>query len=207
MFILMVVLFLLGYLAIALEHPIKVEKAASALLLGSILWALYALFSEQILAMGFSPSWEELKMMGQQILNNIAPAMTPTSLPPLRFVKRLSLQVIPPHFVKEELAHHLVDIAEILFFLFGAMTIVEVIDQHQGFTVITDKISTKSKVRLIWILGIITFFMSAVLDNLTTTIVMIALTEEAYLRQTHTLDLCQHDCHSRQRRRGMVTHR
>jgi len=76
MFIVMVVLFLLGYLAIALEHPIKVEKAASALLLGSILWALYALFSEQILAMGFSPSWEELKMMGQQILNNIAPAMT-----------------------------------------------------------------------------------------------------------------------------------
>ena len=76
MFILMVVLFLLGYLAIALEHPIKVEKAASALLLGSILWAVYALFSDQILAMGFSPSWEELKMMGQQILNNIAPAMT-----------------------------------------------------------------------------------------------------------------------------------
>jgi Na+/H+ antiporter NhaD/arsenite permease-like protein len=175
MFILMIVLFLLGYLAIALEHPIKVEKAASALLLGSILWAIYALFSEQILATGFSPSWEELKMMGQQIINNIAPALTPDQFATSPFRETVELAGHSNAFVKEELAHHLVDIAEILFFLFGAMTIVEVIDQHQGFTVITDKIATKSKVRLIWIIGFITFFMSAVLDNLTTTIVMIAL--------------------------------
>lgn len=175
MFILMVVLFLLGYLAIALEHPIKVEKAASALLLGAILWAVYALSSESILAMGLSPSWEELKLMGQQIINNIAPAMTPDQYATSPFRETVELAGHPNAFVKYELAHHLVDIAEILFFLFGAMTIVEVIDQHQGFTVITNKIATKSKVRLIWIIGFITFFMSAVLDNLTTTIVMIAL--------------------------------
>ncbi len=171
----MVVLFLLGYLAIALEHPIKVEKAASALLLGAILWAVYALSSESILAMGLSPSWEELKLMGQQIINNIAPAMTPDQYATSPFRETVELAGHPNAFVKYELAHHLVDIAEILFFLFGAMTIVEVIDQHQGFTVITNKIATKSKVRLIWIIGFITFFMSAVLDNLTTTIVMIAL--------------------------------
>lgn len=175
MFIIMVVLFLLGYLAIALEHPIKVEKAASALLLGSILWALYALSSEQVLAMGFSPSWEELKHMGQMILNNIAPAMTPDQFATSPFRETVELAGHSSAFVRHELAHHLVDIAEILFFLFGAMTIVEVIDQHHGFTVITNRITTTSKVKLIWVIGIITFFMSAVLDNLTTTIVMIAL--------------------------------
>jgi Na+/H+ antiporter NhaD/arsenite permease-like protein len=175
MFILMVVLFLLGYLAIALEHPLKIEKAASALLLGSILWALYALFSEQVLALGFSPSWEELKMMAQEILHNIVPSMSSDQFATSPFRETVELAGHSNAFVKEELAHHLVDIAEILFFLFGAMTIVEVIDQHQGFTVITNRINTKSKVRLIWVLGFITFFMSAVLDNLTTTIVMIAL--------------------------------
>jgi Na+/H+ antiporter NhaD/arsenite permease-like protein len=175
MFIIMVVLFLLGYLAIALEHPIKVEKAASALLLGSVLWAIYAFSSESVLSMGFSPSWEELKMMGQQIMSNIAPAMTPDQFATSPFRETVELAGHSSAFVKQELAHHLVDIAEILFFLFGAMTIVEVIDQHQGFTVITNRIATKSKVKLIWVIGLITFFMSAVLDNLTTTIVMIAL--------------------------------
>ena len=174
MFLLMVVLFVLGYLAIALEHPIKVEKAASALLLGSILWALYALSSEQVLAMGFSPSWEKLKLMGQQILNNIAPAMTADQFATSPFRETVELARDSNAFVKNELGQHLIGIAEILFFLFGAMTIVEVIDQHQGFTVITNRIATKSKVKLIWIIGFVTFFMSAVLDNLTTTIVMIS---------------------------------
>ena len=175
MFILMVVLFLLGYLAIALEHPLKIEKAASALLLGSILWALYALFSEQVLALGFSPSWAEMKMMAHEIINDIVPVMHPDKYATSPFSETVELAGHANAFVKHELAHHLVDIAEILFFLFGAMTIVEVVDQHQGFTVITDRINTKSKVKLLWIIGFITFFMSAVLDNLTTTIVMIAL--------------------------------
>lgn len=175
MFYIMIILFVLGYLMIALEHPIKVEKAASALLLGSVLWALYALFSEQVLALGFSPSWEEIKMMAHNILQNIKPAMDPDKFATSPFRETVELAGNTNTFVKEELGHHLVDIAEILFFLFGAMTIVEVIDQHQGFTVITNRITTPNKVKLLWIIGFITFFMSAVLDNLTTTIVMIAL--------------------------------
>ncbi|MDR0419552.1 MAG: sodium:proton antiporter, partial [Prevotellaceae bacterium] len=66
-------------------------------------------------------------------------------------------------------------IASILLFLIGAMTIVEVIDAHDGFRFITDKIQTTDKRKLLWIIALITFFLSAVLDNLTTTIVMISL--------------------------------
>ena len=124
---LMIVVFVLGYMAIALEHPIKVDKAASALLIGGICWALYA----------FSG--------------------------------------VDQHHMNGHLSHHLVDIAEILFFLLGAMTIVELIDAHEGFSIITDKITTNKKVALMWILCTITFFFSAALDNLTTAIVMAAL--------------------------------
>ncbi len=124
---LMIIIFVLGYLAIALEHPIKIDKAASALIIGGLGWALYA----------FSG--------------------------------------VDPHHVNEHLSHHLVDIAEILFFLLGAMTIVELIDAHQGFSIITDRITTNKKVYLLWILSLITFFFSATLDNLTTSIVMSAL--------------------------------
>ena len=124
---LMIVVFVLGYMAIALEHPIKVDKAASALLIGGICWALYAFTG------------------------------------------------IDHHYMNDHLSHHLVDIAEILFFLLGAMTIVELIDAHEGFAIITDKITTKKKVYLMWILCTITFFFSAALDNLTTAIVMAAL--------------------------------
>ena len=124
---LMIIVFVLGYMAIALEHSIKVDKAASALLIGGIAWALYAFTG------------------------------------------------VDAHHMNEHLAHHLVDIAEILFFLLGAMTIVELIDAHEGFSIITDKITTNKKVILMWILSIITFFFSAALDNLTTAIVMSAL--------------------------------
>jgi Na+/H+ antiporter NhaD/arsenite permease-like protein len=77
--------------------------------------------------------------------------------------------------VAAELAHHLTGIAEILFFLMGAMTIVEVIDAHDGFNLITNRIDTQSKTKLLWIMAIITFFLSAILDNLTSTIVMVSL--------------------------------
>jgi len=123
----MLVVFILGYLAIALEPPIKIDKAASALIIGALGWALYA----------FSGA--------------------------------------DAHHVGEHLSHHLVDIAEILFFLLGAMTIVELVDAHQGFAVITDKITTTKRVPLMWILTILSFFFSAALDNLTTAIVMSAL--------------------------------
>jgi Na+/H+ antiporter NhaD/arsenite permease-like protein len=126
-YIIMLVVFVLGYVAIALEHPIKVDKAASALIIGALGWALFAFSGMEA------------------------------------------------HHISEELKHHLVDIAEILFFLLGAMTLVELIDVHEGFTVITDKIATRHRVKLMWILCIISFFFSAVLDNLTTSIVMAAL--------------------------------
>jgi Na+/H+ antiporter NhaD/arsenite permease-like protein len=79
------------------------------------------------------------------------------------------------HFVGHELSHHLGSISEILFFLLGAMTIVELVDAHQGFRIITDRITTKNTVKLLWIVSIITFFLSSVLDNLTTSIVMVSL--------------------------------
>jgi len=175
MFLLMVVIFITGYTAIALEHPIKVEKAASALLTGSILWALYALFSEQILSLNLSPSWRDIQTMAECYIENIKSGMTDLEFATSPYKETVLLANEPAHFVKHELGHHLIEIAEILFFLFGAMTIVETVDQHQGFKVITDKIKTTSKVKLLWILGFLTFFMSAALDNLTTTIVMVAL--------------------------------
>ena len=155
MYILMVVVFVLGYLAIALEHNIKVDKAASALLIGVITWAIYALNAVEILDIGLNVEWRTL-VEGYTIPD-------------------IQLHGLASHFVKHELSHHLVEISEILFFLLGAMTIVEVVDHHQGFNIITDKIKTTNKVKLLWILGVLTFFMSAALDNLTTTIVMITL--------------------------------
>ena len=151
----MVVVFVIGYLAIALEHNIKVDKAASALLIGVLTWTIYALNATEILSLGINRAWVDL------IKDYIIPEG--------------HLPELANHFVKHELEHHLVEISEILFFLLGAMTIVEVVDHHQGFKIITDKITTKDKVKLLWIIGILTFFMSAALDNLTTTIVMITL--------------------------------
>ena len=121
------IIFIVGYLAIAFEHSLKINKAASALLTGVICWTIYAL----------SGSSTEL--------------------------------------VSENLAHHLSEIAGILFFLLGAMVIVELIDAHDGFEIITERIHTTNKSKLVWIVGILAFFLSAVLDNLTTTIVMISL--------------------------------
>lgn len=119
-------IFILGYAAIAFEHPLKINKSGTALLMGILIWTVYQMFSNN---------------------NNVA----------------------------AELAHHLTGIAEILFFLMGAMTIVEVIDAHDGFNLITNRINTQSKTKLLWIMAIITFFLSAILDNLTSTIVMVSL--------------------------------
>ena len=124
---LMIIVFVLGYMAIALEHPLKIDKAATALIIGGLCWALFAFTG------------------------------------------------ISHHDLTHEIQHHIVDIAEILFFLLGAMTIVELIDAHEGFSIITNKIKTNKKVALMWILSVITFFFSAALDNLTTAIVMSAL--------------------------------
>ncbi len=161
MFILMVVVFILGYTAIALEHPMKVDKAASAILLGVILWVLFFIGRVDILNMvndageHISKSWAHyLHLKGHEADN-------PEGM--LHFITDFSI------------LEHLAEISTILFFLLGAMTIVETVDQHQGFKLITDKIKTTNKVKLLWILSFLTFFMSAALDNLTTTIVLVAL--------------------------------
>ncbi len=154
MFILMVVIFILGYTAIALEHPLKIDKAASALLIGVLTWTVYVIGSNEILGLGLSRSWQDFLALHPHANN-------PEGI----------LEFITHH----EIFHHLAEIASILFFLLGAMTIVEIVDQYQGFKIITDKIKTTNKLTLLWVLSFLTFFMSAALDNLTTTIVIVAL--------------------------------
>ena len=163
MFILMVVIFVLGYTAIALEHPLKIDKAASALVLGVLVWTVLIVDVSGVLNLGYSQAWEhfrESSMLTEFLEKN----------PEASLIEQMK------HFVVDnQIIEHLGEISEILFFLLGAMTIVETIDQHQGFKIITDKITTTNKVKLLWILSVLTFFMSALLDNLTTTIVMVAL--------------------------------
>lgn len=147
MYTLMVVIFILGYVMIAFEHPLKIDKAAPALLIAVLGWTAYVFGAEDILA------------------NNSNY---------LKYLDEVSHGDYN-HFIVHELAHHLTHHAEIIFFLIGAMTIVELIDAHEGFAVITNKIKTKNRVKLLWIICVLTFFFSAALDNLTTSIVMISL--------------------------------
>lgn len=148
MFTLMIIVFIVGYAAIALEHPIKVNKSASALLLAVAMWVLFVIGGDQILV--------SRAALETYLANN----------PGSSFIDWLS---------HHALLEHLGEISEILFFLLGAMTIVELVDSHEGFRIITDRITTNKKVKLLWIISFITFFLSAVLDNLTTSIVMVAL--------------------------------
>lgn len=146
MYTTMIVVFVIGYLAIALEHFIKIDKTASALLIGTVCWIALILGRAELL-----PHIAEASAL---------------------------------HFINENLMHHIGEIAGILFFLLGAMTIVELIDAHEGFSVITEKIKTTKRVSLLWILAVITFFLSAALDNLTTSIVMVALIRKLIARKT-----------------------
>jgi len=150
----MFIVFIVGYILIVLEHALKINKAASALILGVLTWTVYMIGGQDILELGFSKSWAHFSQNLSNPLN-------------LENVK---------HFIGEyQLPHHLAEIAGIILFLLGAMTIVEVIDKYQGFRIITEKITTDNKVKLLWIVSFLTFFLSAILDNLTTTIVMVAL--------------------------------
>lgn len=123
----LIAVFIVAYAAIALEHPLKINKSASALVGAGVLWTIYALATGD------------------------------------------------HHLVSEQLGESLMGTAQIVFFLMGAMTIVEVVDAHNGFEVITQRIRTTSLSSLMWLVGFVTFFLSATLDNLTTTIVMISL--------------------------------
>ena len=123
--------FVLGYLGIALEHKIKVDKAASALLTGTLLWGLFVT--------GYNVIPDHLADMFSAFSTEGGHG---------------SLSV----FYEHRLLHHMEEISSILFFLLGAMTIVELVDAHEGFRVITDRINTNSKVKLMWIICILTFF-------------------------------------------------
>lgn len=147
MYTLMVVIFILGYIMIAFEHPLKIDKAAPALLIAVLGWTAYVIGAEEILSNNSS----FLKYLSETPKGDYS------------------------HFIVHELSHHLTHHSEIIFFLLGAMTIVELIDSHEGFAVITDQIKTTNRVKLMWIVCLLTFFFSAALDNLTTSIVMISL--------------------------------
>ncbi len=127
MFTAIIIIFILGYACITLEHVIKINKSATALITAGLCWTIYI----------FSGA--------------------------------------PYKEVNSHLLEHLADASGILFFLLGALTIVELIDTHDGFEIITSKIITTNKRKLLWIVCILTFFLSAILDNLTTTIVMLSL--------------------------------
>tara|TARA_B110000495_G_C23014493_1_gene600546 strand:+ start:74 stop:1501 length:1428 start_codon:yes stop_codon:yes gene_type:complete len=167
----MIVVFIIGYSAIALEHPIKIDKAASALIAGGLCWALFALGVYDIIGNDSAKLLEFLEIFKIEEPKKYLDWITSNT-----WINDYEINsTLKNHFVGHELAHHLVDIAEILFFLLAAMTIVELIDAHEGFSIITNKITTNNKIKLMWILAVITFFFSAVLDNLTTAIVMSAL--------------------------------
>jgi len=124
---LLIGIFVVGYLLIALEHNIRLNKTASALITGVLCWVVYIVSTEN----------KEL--------------------------------------VSEHLAHHLSEIAQILFFLMGAMTIVELIDAHDGFDIVKSQINTPNNKRLMWVMSLLAFFLSAIIDNLTTAIVMVSI--------------------------------
>ena len=146
-----IILFVIGYALIALEHPVKINKTATALLLAVAMWVFYVFAGESVFSFtNFTEGFKQFQ------------AANPGSS---------FIDFVTGH----ELLKHLGEISEILFFLLGAMTIVEVIDQHGGFSIITSKIVTNNKRKLLWILSLFTFFLSALLDNLTTAIVMVAL--------------------------------
>jgi Na+/H+ antiporter NhaD/arsenite permease-like protein len=138
-----IVIFVIGYLLIALEHPVKVNKSATAIITGVLCWTVYAVMD--------SGSIEH---------------------------------------IGEQLSHHLSGIAAILFFLMGAMTIVELVDAYHGFRIITDRITTKNPKTLLWVICWVTFFLSALLDNLTTSIVMVSLVRKLVPNKNMRLFFC-----------------
>lgn len=135
----LIVIFIIAYAAIALEHPLKINKSASALIGAGLLWTIYA------------------------------------------------LSIGDAQLVSEQLSESLMGTAQIVFFLMGAMTIVEVVDAHNGFDIITTHIKTSKLSTLMWLVGFVTFFLSAILDNLTTTIVMISLMRKLLARHDDRL--------------------
>lgn len=149
-----ILVFVIGYLAITLEHNLKIDKLIPALVMMAICWALISLgidsfptwfdSSKHALIEGFGGFTSEEKM----------------------------------HLMEETLLHHLGKTSEILVFLLGAMTIVEIIDYFDGFSTIKDFVKTKKKSKILWIFAFLAFILSAIIDNLTATIVLISILQK-----------------------------
>lgn len=190
------VVFVVGYLLIALEHYVHIDKAASALLTGTVCWTLYMFGISDLLPESKVPEWFALKIghgaeahpdhhetpaegatEQPHAEEGEKPAAEATEAPVAKAADHShdSLTFVREYAVEGQLLHALGEIAGILFFLIGAMTIVELIDAFEGFSIITNRITAKNQSTFLWIIGVLTFFMSAALDNLTTTIVMVSL--------------------------------
>lgn len=157
MVILMIFLFVIGYILIASEHIIKINKAAAALLTGTILWIIYAYAAPELIPLVSPEAFQDF------LLKNPSISDLPYAEQCLKYI------------VEYQIIESTGEICETLIFLTGAMLTVELVDSHGGFMFITNHITTHNKKRMLILISIITFFMSAILDNLTTSIVMVML--------------------------------
>ena len=155
-----ITVFVIGYLAIAFEHSLKVHKTASAVLTGVVCWTLFILAPPSMDLLTSAQFATFLEILRVDVGDRFA---------------SLAETELFREFVLNELGEHLNQIAQILFFLLGAMTIVEIVDAHHGFAYITNRIRTQNPRTLLWIICWVAFFLSSILDNLTTTIVMVSL--------------------------------
>ncbi|SHI36516.1 sodium:proton antiporter NhaD [Algibacter luteus] len=149
-----ILVFVMGYLAITLEHSIKIDKLIPALVMMAICWALIALGLDTF------PQWFDSAK--HSLLEGFGALGSEEKM----------------HMMEETLLHHLGKTSEILVFLLGAMTIVEIIDYFDGFSTIKDFIKTKKKSKILWIFAILAFILSAIIDNLTATIVLISILQK-----------------------------
>jgi Na+/H+ antiporter NhaD/arsenite permease-like protein len=149
-----ILVFIGGYLAITLEHTIKIDKLIPALIMMAISWALISLGIDAF------PRWFDSAQ--HALLENFGV---------LEHEEKV-------HLMEETLLHHLGKTAEILVFLLGAMTIVEIIDYFDGFSTIKSAVKFRSRKKILWMFGILAFFLSAIIDNLTATIVLISILQK-----------------------------
>jgi Na+/H+ antiporter NhaD/arsenite permease-like protein len=149
-----IIVFVMGYLAITLEHNLKLDKLIPALMMMAVCWALVALGVDNF------TQWFDSANHG--LIDGFASMVHDDKL----------------HIVEETLLHHLGKTAEILVFLLGAMTIVEIIDYFDGFSTIKGYVKTKKKSKILWIFSILAFILSAIIDNLTATIVLISILQK-----------------------------
>ncbi|MFD1063798.1 sodium:proton antiporter NhaD [Winogradskyella litorisediminis] len=149
-----ILVFVIGYLAITLEHTIKIDKLIPALVMMAISWALISLGIDAF------PQWFDTAK--HALMENFGLLSHDEKM----------------HMMEETLLHHLGKTAEILVFLLGAMTIVEIIDYFDGFSTIKSAVNFNSRKKLLWLFSGLAFVLSAIIDNLTATIVLISILQK-----------------------------